>query len=555
MFTSDKFHTSQAVQVTESQRVVRRASTCIFFGAMSLYASTVLPSHWTQKLTTMAIASGLVSVSLRLDKLEESHKPYEAIAHQQSTASYQSWLNYAMQPPKKEAQVTQEIIKPIPTHPILKALYDLKLECDFVQELRSPSFIRTLVKPTNCKAAQLLRIGEELQLGLGLDVPPVISICKGAIAIDTPRPDRQSARFTDYWRPSPKFDAAIGVDINNNLVSVDLSQPESCHILGAGTTGSGKSVFLQSLLLSLLLERPASELGLLICDAKRVSFLKFKGCPNLIAPIMSQPAEAIQWLEQMVDEMEKRYKMFERLGVENIEGFNQRSSEKLPRILFLFDEFGDLWDACNKEQVEKLENLIIRLGQKARAAGIHLVVFTQRPKKVVTPRLRSNCPARVLLMVPDRDDSEAILGNKSFDGSQLFGRGDLFFNGDRLQALLADESDFAKLLTGNNFVNTAKNTANIDDLNQQSAPSALAGTTSAPSATNQQSAPLSAPLMAIVDYAKRKDEFISARQVQSGIAIFKQSKADEIREYFKYLAKLGYGITRGSDEALEFSAS
>ena len=99
--------------------------------------------------------------------------------------------------------------------------------------------------------------------------------------------------------------------------------------------------------------------------------------------------------------MEKRYQMFERLGVENIEGFNQRSSEKLPRILFLFDEFGDLWDSCTKAQVDKLENLIIRLGQKARAAGVHLVVFTHRPKKVVSPRLRSNCPARVLLTVAD----------------------------------------------------------------------------------------------------------------------------------------------------------
>ena len=148
MFTSDKFHTSQAVQVTESQRVVRKASTCIFFSAMALYVSTLIPSNWVQKLTTMAIASGLVSVSLRLDKLEESHKPYEAIAHQQSTASYQAWLNHSMKPPARELQVNTEILKPIPTHPILKALYGLKLECDFVQELRSPSFIRTLIKPT-----------------------------------------------------------------------------------------------------------------------------------------------------------------------------------------------------------------------------------------------------------------------------------------------------------------------------------------------------------------------------------------------------------------------
>ena len=546
MFTSDKFHTSQAVQVTESQRVVRRASTCIFVGAMSLYVSTVIPSHWAQKLTTMAIASGLVSVSLRLDKLEESHKPYEAIAHQQSASSYQAWLNHAMQPPKKEAQVTQEIIKPIPTHPILKALYGLKLECDFVQELRSPSFIRTLIKPINCKVAQLLRVGEELQLELGLELPPVMSISKGAITIDTPRLDRQSAKFSDYWQRSSKFEAAIGVDINNRLISIDLSQPESCHVLGAGTTGSGKSVFLQCFLLSLLLERPASELGLLICDAKRVSFQKFKDCANLIAPIMFQPDEAIQWLDQMVEEMEKRYSMFERMGVENIEGFNIRSSEKLPRILFLFDEFGDLWDSCTKVQVDKLENLIIRLGQKARAAGIHLVVFTQRPKKVVSPRLRSNCPARVLLTVADAADSEAILGNKSFDGSQLLGRGDLFFNGDRLQALLAADSDFDKLTKGNNLQNPAQNT----DLDNPSIASTLVNS----SIAVNSSSTLSMPLFKILEYAKEKNCFITASQVKSGIRLFRDSPVTEIRSYFQWLADHQHGIVRGEADTLEFSA-
>ena len=546
MFTSDKFHTSQAIQVTESQRVVRRASTCIFVGSMALYVSTLIPSHWAQKLTIMSVASGLVYVSLRLDKLENLTKPYEAIAHQQSASSYQAWLNYAMQPPKKEAQVAQEVVKPIPTHPILKALYGLKLECDFVQELRSPSFVRTLIKPIGCKAAQVLSTGLELQLELGLELPPVMSISRGAIAIDTPRHDRQSAKFADYWQPSSKFEAAIGVDINNKLISIDLSQPESCHVLGAGTTGSGKSVFLQCFLLSLLLARPASELGLLICDAKRVSFQKFKDCANLIAPIMSQPDEAIDWLEQMVNEMEKRYQMFERLGVENIEGFNQRSSEKLPRILFLFDEFGDLWDSCTKVQVDKLENLIIRLGQKARAAGIHLVVFTQRPKKVVSPRLRSNCPARVLLTVADAADSEAILGNKTFDGSQLLGRGDLFFNGDRLQALLAGDSDFDKLTKGNNLQNPAQNV----DLDSPSIVSTLVNSSIAVNSAST----LSMPLIKILEYAKEKDCFITASQVKSGIRLFRDSPVGEIRSYFQWLADRQYGIVRGEADTLEFSA-
>ena len=261
---------------------------------------------------------------------------------------------------------------------------------------------------------------------------------------------------------------------------------------------------------------------------------------------MSQPDEAIDWLEQMVNEMEKRYKMFERLAVENIEGFNQRSSEKLPRILFLFDEFGDLWDSCTKIQVEKLENLIIRLGQKARAAGIHLVVFTQRPKKVVSPRLRSNCPARVLLTVADSADSEAILGNKSFDGSQLLGRGDLFFNGDRLQALLANDSDFDKLTNGNNLQNPAQNT----DLDTPSIVSTLVNSSIAVNSAST----LSTPLIKILEYAKEKDCFITASQVKSGIRLFRDSPVGEIRSYFQWLADHQHGIVRGEADTLEFSA-
>jgi hypothetical protein len=555
MLTKD-FHPAQLLFVTETKRTAKYGNAAALTLGISLCVVTVLPSHWSSKLSNVAIASALFYLSHKLEKLQKWSDEYSHTSALQSVIGYRDHLNASFAPPRREVAIAPpEIIKPIPNHPILKALHSLKIECELVRELTSPSFIRTLIKPTNCKASQVLNTGQELQLELGLNAPPVMSISNGAIAIDTPRPDRQSAKFADYWQPSSKFEAAIGVDINNRLISIDLSQPESCHILGCGTTGSGKSVFLQSLLLSLLLERSTADLQLLICDAKRVTFQAFKDCSHLIAPIMSQPDEAIAYLEKMVDEMEKRYQVFERLAVENIDAFNIRSSEKLPRIIFLFDEFGDLWDCCTKAQVDKLENLIIRLGQKARAAGIHLIIFTQRPKKVVSPRLRSNCPSRVLLTVADSADSEAILGNKSFDGSQLLGRGDLFFNGDRLQSLIADDSDFAKLLTGNNFVNTAQNTTNIDDLNQQSALTAPAPLASALSAPNQQSASLSAPLMAIVDYAKRKDEFISARQIQSGIAMFKSAKASEIRDYFKYLAGLGYGVTRGADDALEFSAS
>ena len=541
------FHPSQLTYILESRRTAKYGNIATFALGISACVVCLLPSHWSLKLSNIAIASGLFITSHKLEKLQKWGEDYHHATNHESIKGYAQHLNSSFAPPRREVAIAPpEIVKTIPNHPILKALHSLKVECELVRELTSPSFIRTLIKPTNCKASQVLTTGLELQLELGLNAPPVMSISNGAIAIDTPRPDRQSAKFADYWQPSPKFEAAIGVDINNRLVSIDLSQPESCHILGCGTTGSGKSVFLQSLLLSLLLERSTADLQLLICDAKRVTFQAFKDCSHLIAPIMSQPDEAIAYLEKMVDEMEKRYQMFERLAVENIDAFNIRSSEKLPRIIFLFDEFGDLWDCCTKAQVDKLENLIIRLGQKARAAGIHLIIFTQRPKKVVSPRLRSNCPSRVLLTVADSADSEAILGNKSFDGSQLLGRGDLFFNGDRLQALLADDSDFDKLTKGNNLQNPAQN----PDLDNPSIASTLVN-----SSTSVNSAStLSMPLIKILEYAKEKDCFITASQVKSGIRLFRDSPVGEIRSYFQWLADHQHGVVRGEADTLEFSA-
>jgi hypothetical protein len=208
-YTGSQFHSSQILSTSEAPRVVRKASTCIFVGAMSLYVSTLIPSHWITKVSTMAIASSMVYICVRLDKLERLLSPYEAIAHQQSTAAYQGWLNHAMKPPAREVAIA-EMQKAPPSHPVLRALFRLKLECDLVQELQSPSFVRTMVKPINCKASQVLSTGQELQLDLGLDVPPVVSIFKGAIAIDTPRADRQVAKFADYWKKSGKFEAAIG---------------------------------------------------------------------------------------------------------------------------------------------------------------------------------------------------------------------------------------------------------------------------------------------------------------------------------------------------------
>jgi len=446
-YTTTQFHASQITTTTESLRVTRKASNRVFAIACFVYLSTAIPSHWTLKIGLMAAASSLVAICVRLDKHLELLAPYADNSVRESAKAHGQFITHAMKPPMRELAIA-ESPKPIPSHPILKALHGLKLECVLVQELRSPSFHRTLIKPTNCKGAQVLMVGKELQLELGLDKEPVMLISRGAIAIDVPRKDRQIAQFSDYWKPSQKFEMAIGVDINDRLVSVDISQPESCHFLCAGTTGSGKSVLLQGMLLSLLLNHSPDDLQILICDAKRVTFPRFKNSAHLLAPIMYEPVDAIKWLNWLVEEMERRYILFEALGVENIDQY----PEKLPRIIFFFDEFGDLKMGCNKSQSKELISLVTRIGQKARAAGIMEGISTQRPKNAIVPQIRANCPTRILLTVKEFDDSEAITGDKSFDGTQLLGRGDLYFDGDRLQALMPSESDFAKIPMGASFM-------------------------------------------------------------------------------------------------------
>lgn len=449
------FHPSQILVILKVQRYS-------YYGGFACYSVSVVlmtlilfaPNDYVRISAYLSQLAAFLT-GFKLEQLRKMiSDDHYADLYGRSLQGFSNHLEAAFRPPAKEVSLEQP--KVIHAHPILRALYSQKIECDLVGELKSPSFNRTLVKPTNCTATKVLGIGKELQLDLALDRPPIISISKGAIAIDTPRSDRQVAKFFEYWKPSNRFEAAIGVDINNQLVSIDLSHPESCHIVAAGTTGSGKSVWLQSLLLSLLIGRSPDELQVVICDPKRVSFFAFKDCANLLVPIISTPEEVIHVGNWLIQLMQQRYESFSVMQVENIDQYNAKASVKLPRILFLMDEYGDLKSACYSGRDEKegkkiwdqILNINIRLGQMARASGISEAVITQKAVKVIDTNVRANLPARVLLKVLEEGDTECILGKVSYDGRDLLGRGDLFFNGDRLQSLLCEPSDFDRLTKG-----------------------------------------------------------------------------------------------------------
>ncbi|MDB9475321.1 DNA translocase FtsK [Dolichospermum circinale] len=310
----------------------------------------------------------------------------------------------------------------------------------------SPAFIRVKLKPNSgVKVNSILKLSADLQVQLGLEYPPLIAPQAGYVSIDLPRQDRQIAKFEDFIQkqflpPTAPVKIAIGVSIDGKLLEADLSDPNTCHFLVGGTTGSGKSEFLRSLLLSLIYRHSPQHLKIALVDPKRVTFPEFEQMSWLYAPVVKDSDRAVELMQELVAEMESRYQKFEKAKCADLTVYNQRSSPMLPRIVCIFDEYADFM--AEKEVRTILEQSIKRLGAMARAAGIHLIISTQRPEaSIVTPIIRSNLPGRVALSTKSEADSKIILGGTSTVAAYLIGKGDLVYQVgshlQRLQSLLA----------------------------------------------------------------------------------------------------------------------
>jgi S-DNA-T family DNA segregation ATPase FtsK/SpoIIIE len=310
----------------------------------------------------------------------------------------------------------------------------------------SPAFIRVKLKPNSgVKVNSILKLSADLQVQLGLNYPPLIAPQAGYVSVDLPRQDRQIAKFEDFIQkqflaPTAPVKIAIGVGIDGKLLEADLSDPNTCHFLVGGTTGSGKSEFLRSLLLSLIYRHSSQHLKIALVDPKRVTFPEFEQMSSLYAPVVKDSDRAVELMQELVAEMESRYQKFEKAKCADLTVYNQRSSPMLPRIVCIFDEYADFM--AEKEVRNILEQSIKRLGAMARAAGIHLIISTQRPEaSIVTPIIRTNLPGRVALSTKSEADSKIILGGTSTVAAYLIGKGDLVYQVgphlQRLQSLLA----------------------------------------------------------------------------------------------------------------------
>lgn len=242
-----------------------------------------------------------------------------------------------------------------------------------------------------------------------------------------------------------KVPIILGKDFNENICVEDLAQLP--HLLIAGTTGTGKSTFLSTLVVSMLYNFNPDELKLILVDTRATNFLRFNRIPHLYIPVITEPKKAEGLLIHMLNEMEDRYKLFERKKVDNIDEYNKTTENKIPRILLMIEDLYDLMLYTDKE----IEKYIKILTQMSRAAGIHIVISTQRPSiNVITGVIKSNIPARISFYVPSCIDSRTIIDETGAEKLQI--NGDIIFrkigsqNNKRIQTPYITDEEIEKIV-------------------------------------------------------------------------------------------------------------
>ena len=299
---------------------------------------------------------------------------------------------------------------------------------------RGPTVTRYELKPeVGTKVKSIANLVDDIALNLatsGVRIEAPIPN-KPAVGIEVPNRHPEIVYLRDLIE-SPKFTesksrvtACLGKDIGGNPICFDIAKMP--HLLIAGATGMGKSVCINCIIISLLYKARPEEVKLILIDPKKVEFAMYKDIPHLYAPIVSDPKKAAGALASAVVEMERRFELIENAGVRNIDGYNETiaddpTQQKLPQIVIVIDELADLMMTAGKE----VESCICRLAQKARAAGIHLIIGTQRPSvDVITGLIKANIPSRIACTVASQIDSRTILDMAGAE--KLIGRGDMLF--------------------------------------------------------------------------------------------------------------------------------
>ena len=318
---------------------------------------------------------------------------------------------------------------------LVNTLKSFGVSASYMGAARGPSVTRYELQPApGVKLSKIAGLADDIALNLavsGIRIAPVPD--KAAVGIEIPNKIRDTVFFrelidTESFKKtfSDKLDTVLGKDISGEAVRCNVSKMP--HLLIAGTTGSGKSVCVNSIIMSILMKSTPSDVRLIMVDPKQVEFMMYNGIPHLLIPVVTDPKKAAGALAWSVTEMDNRYTLFSENNVRNIDGYNELiekgliEGELMPRIVIFIDELADLMMASPKD----VEDSIVRLAQKARAAGMHLVIATQKPTvQVVTGLIKGNIPSRIALMVASQIDSRVILDASGAE--KLLGNGDMLY--------------------------------------------------------------------------------------------------------------------------------
>jgi S-DNA-T family DNA segregation ATPase FtsK/SpoIIIE len=384
-----------------------------------------------------------LTLPLEIRKKKKEEPPLQEAAEESMTVSFEPEVNPDYRMPslsllrkgkKRNQQDREELWKSADI--LVEKLANFGVQATVTDIRRGPSVTRYEIQPDpGVKVSRIVSLADDIALALAAKAIRIEAPIPGksAVGIEVPNPDVEMVNLRDvlesaaYQHSPSKLSIALGMDISGEPIVDNLAKMP--HLLVAGATGSGKSVCINAIISSLLFKARPEEVKLMMIDPKMVELNMYNGIPHLLIPVVTDPRKAAVALKKVVAEMEKRYEIFAKHGARDIERFNQLVADKkpeglspLPYIVVIVDELADLMMVAPHD----VEDAICRLAQMARAAGIHLIIATQRPSvDVITGIIKANIPARIAFAVSSQVDSRTILGTGGAE--KLLGKGDMLY--------------------------------------------------------------------------------------------------------------------------------
>ena len=350
-----------------------------------------------------------------------------------------------------------------------KVFEDFNIDIEVVNVKYGPVVTLFEILPAaGTKINTIINLADDISRSMGVGAVRIAQIFGTQfLGVEVPNEKRETITIkellsdSNFTNTSHKIPLCIGKDISGNIEVIDLSKTP--HLLVAGTTGSGKSVFINTLLASILYKFSPEEMRLILIDPKMLELSVYNDIAHLLTPVVTEPKKAIIALKWVCKEMERRYSLMNEENTRSLEGYNQKSIERLPYIVVFIDEMADLMMTAGKE----VEHHVQRLAQMARACGIHLVMATQRPSvDIITGSIKANFPSRISFQVASKYDSRTVLGETGAE--QLLGNGDMLMskNGGniiRYQSAFISDNEVNKLIRE---IKKNKNVNYLDELDE-----------------------------------------------------------------------------------------